>query len=102
VFNRDGDVVSFCPDCDDGIPSCTADCTTNSDVGGGDLVADCVETDCGSDPFNASSECIVVTSAAECDAAILLANGDAVHNYILLRDFTGSVTGGGECGLPRT
>jgi len=83
----DADDDGYCvdADCDDSIPTCNVDCTTNSD--GGEHV-DCFEAFCGTDPSDGGSECREVQSEAEYHAAIEAANANAGHDYIVLRDIT--------------
>ncbi|MFC1611295.1 right-handed parallel beta-helix repeat-containing protein [Myxococcota bacterium] len=80
-------------DCDDMLPTCVGDCDTNSDVGCETVaVADCIEEYCGSDPTDCAppagsgSDCVIVTSEAELEAAILAANLSADYqDHLLLR-----------------
>jgi parallel beta-helix repeat protein len=83
----DADDDGYCvdTDCDDSVPTCNLDCTTNSD--GGDHV-DCFETFCGTDPNDNGSECREVRSEAEFHAAIEAANANAGPDYIVLHDIT--------------
>jgi hypothetical protein len=70
-------------DCDDGIPTCTTDCTSDSDADG---VKDCVESFCGSDPHDAASKCLIVNATSSLDSAILAANSHAGPDFILVDD----------------
>ncbi len=81
-------------DCDDTIPNCTTDCTTNTDgagesADGETLVVDCFERYCGSDPTRAASHCLRVTSAAAWNAAAATANNapETEAYHILLGNF---------------
>lgn len=83
----DVDEDGYCgaDDCDDSVPSCNLDCTTNSD--GGPHV-DCFETFCGTDPNDNGSECLEVRTEAELQSAIEQANLTAGPDYIVLHDLT--------------
>lgn len=72
-------------DCDDSIPTCTGDCTTNSDATELVTVVDCREDYCGTDKNDPNSVCIIVqtgtalrTAAEASNNRILLNNGNDI------------------------
>jgi parallel beta-helix repeat protein len=83
----DADEDGYCvdTDCDDSVPTCNLDCTTNSDGG---AHVDCFETFCGTNPNDNESECREVRSEAELHAAIEAANANGGPDYIVLRHLT--------------
>ncbi len=83
----DADEDGYCVDndCDDSVPTCNLDCTTNSDGG---AHADCFETFCGTNPNDAGSECREVRSEEEYHAAIDAANANGGPDFIVLHDIT--------------
>jgi hypothetical protein len=83
--DEDKDGVTTAADCDDGIPTCKSDCMTNTDAASeSQLVVDCVEEFCGSDPAVGSSFCRLVTSEAELNTAIMDSNSRPGKDYMLL------------------
>ena len=72
-------------DCDDAVPTCALDCTTNSD---GDPQVDCFETFCGTNPTSSGSDVSWRAAKSSYETALDSANGTVGHDYIVLGDFT--------------
>lgn len=91
----DGDGLCAALDCDDTLPTCTTDCTTNTDVGGESIaVPDCVELYCGALIDDPASTCKLAGTQAELTAALSAAATTAEYDHVLLDDIAlaGTVT----------
>ncbi|MBN2358633.1 MAG: right-handed parallel beta-helix repeat-containing protein, partial [Deltaproteobacteria bacterium] len=82
-----GPGCSLGSDCDDTLPTCNVDCTTNSDSDT-PAVPDCVERFCGSDPLVSGSVCRIVATRTELSSAIgsINDNEDGVPDHLLLEE----------------
>lgn len=87
--DTDGDGFTTAPtaqqDCDDTVPTCTSDCTSNADAGGeSEAVPDCVERYCGSDPTSSTSSCRLVSNQSQLSNAINASNAAPGRDFILI------------------